>query len=379
VLTATVLQFSPAYSQEINPSISNSKSSFEVALSGYVQLDAIIPFAVSPQKDHPDLTLRRARLALKTTFTEWLLLKSEINIDDAGNAQATSLYLEYAAADSYPRVRLGQFKTPNSLDYLTSSRHISTIERSQFTNIFEFDRRVGTAVFSDSESHTWNAGLFAGNIHTDPFSSGMAAATRLTYAPVSTASRVIHLGASARYRKNQRFCEADSLPFDQVETVTEGFGDSCNGMQKSDLFVGIENAILFSKFWVSGEIGVLAGLGTEQAAEERLHGGYIEAGYAFGGTKTYTDGAFGLPSIDRSLMRGGPGAYFFVLRYDNAEISHSGGSKETFTVGLDWWATRNLQMRMNLYRTLKKPDPALDTANTEEASTGLSLRLQAQF
>ncbi|GJL93764.1 MAG: hypothetical protein DHS20C05_01690 [Hyphococcus sp.] len=379
VLAATALHFSPAHSEETNPPISESESGFDVELSGYAQLDANIPFTGAPESDHADLTLRRARLGLKATLTELLHLKSEINIDGAGNVQATSLYVEYAAANGHPRVRLGQFKTPNSLDFLTSSRHISAIERSQLSDIFDFDRRIGIAVFSDSESLTWSAGLFAGNIHDDPFNSGMAAATRLTYAPVSTASRVIHLGASARYRNNQRLCETASRPFDQVETVSADFGANCHSMAGSDFFVGIENAILLSKFWASGEFGVLTGIRTEQASADKHHGGYLEAGYAVGGRKTFTNGAFGSPSIDRSLTQGGPGAFFFVLRYDNSEVSVSGGSKEIYTAGLDWWATRNLQVRMNLYRTLEKPEPTLNTVNTEEASTGLSLRIQAQF
>jgi phosphate-selective porin OprO/OprP len=53
----------------------------------------------------------------------------------------TDAYIEYDGPVIEPGfVRIGQFKTPNSLEEQTSARFITFMERAAFTDAFDFDR-----------------------------------------------------------------------------------------------------------------------------------------------------------------------------------------------------------------------------------------------
>ena len=56
----------------------------------------------------------------------------------------------------------GQFKTPNSLDEQTSSRHTSLMERASFTDAFELTRRIGLGVSLGGDRWTGKIGMYKG-------------------------------------------------------------------------------------------------------------------------------------------------------------------------------------------------------------------------
>ena len=108
-------------------------------------------------------------------------------------------------------VRVGQYKTPNSLEELTIRRFITFMERAAIVDAFELDYQIGlgSGVSGEIGGGAWggSAGLFGQNAGDVQDNEGYALAARGHYAffpdpedREENSSQVVHLGASARYR-----------------------------------------------------------------------------------------------------------------------------------------------------------------------------------
>jgi phosphate-selective porin OprO/OprP len=104
-------------------------------------------------------------------------------------------------------VRVGQYKTPNSLEELTSRRFITFMERAAIVDAFELDYQLGLGGGVSGENWGADARLFGHNAGDEQDNEGYAIAARGHYAFFpdpedrgEDSSQVVHLGASARYR-----------------------------------------------------------------------------------------------------------------------------------------------------------------------------------
>jgi hypothetical protein len=89
--------------------------------------------------------LRAARLGIEGSFLEGWSYKFETDFAD-GDVDIKDAYVEYDGALLDPAyIRVGQHKTPNSLEELTSSRFITFMERAAITDAFGLDRQIGLA------------------------------------------------------------------------------------------------------------------------------------------------------------------------------------------------------------------------------------------
>ena len=91
--------------------------------------------------------------------------KFELNTNSSGDVNLEDGYVQWAPTGGDWNLKAGQFKTPNSLDELTSSRFISTLERAAFTDAFELNRRLGVIVNAKGDAYTFSAGVFGDNIN----------------------------------------------------------------------------------------------------------------------------------------------------------------------------------------------------------------------
>src|SRR5262249_51134472 len=111
--------------------------------------------------------LRSARLGLEANFYKGWKFKFETDFaNDAVDIK--DAYIEYSGEFIEPAyVRVGQYKTPNSLEELTSRRFITFMERSAIVDAFELDYQIGAGGGASGEigPGTWgaSAGLFGQN------------------------------------------------------------------------------------------------------------------------------------------------------------------------------------------------------------------------
>jgi len=380
----TALALSPSFN-------ANADGDFTITVGGRAQIDYNVVDADTANLDVNASEARRIRLNVSGKYGSNLKYKAELNTNSSGEINMEDVYLDFKLGESPWGVKAGQFKTPNSLDEQTSSRFISTLERAAFTDAFEFNRRVGIMAHTKGDAFTFGAGIFGENLDNSGNQEGFALAARGTFAPIQTDETILHLGASARYRETGD-STGDFRYRQRPYAHIPGRVISTGSIASSDTFYGVEAAGLFGPFWASGEYGLLDADATA-GSDPSLEGYYLEAGYFFGGTKTYKDGKFSRPKVTNPITDGGTGALSLVVRYDGLDLSDStvnGGELDTFIVSADWWPTKNTRIGLNYFNgdvVYGASTSGLDSAFADEVLagtvddnvSGMTARLQFDF
>ncbi|MCF6329554.1 MAG: OprO/OprP family phosphate-selective porin [Henriciella sp.] len=397
-LSALMISAGSAFADQDTSSILISPPSFsgegwDMKLSGRIQFDYNRAEAdTATGFDLDDTEWRRVRLGASGKLGSTVRYKAELNTNSSGDVNVTDLLIQYAPKGSVFKFKVGQFKTPNSLEEQASSRFISTQERAGFTDAFEFNRRIGIGVSTEGEDYTLSAGLFAGNLKDDAADQGFVAAGRATYTPINTGNQLIHLGASLRYREQGR--EEGLIRYRQRPYAhISGRIISTGRVAVRDTFIGLEALAILGPVWTSAEYGKSFANTTSPGSNPEVEGGYIEAGTFFGGNRGYKGGKFDRPVIDKPIGSGGYGAMAVVVRYDMLDLNDAGadgGQLNTFIAGVDWWPTGHTRIGVNLF----KSDASLGNSTSglgsnfatlvaagvpDENVQGLTARLQFDF
>lgn len=241
---------------------------------------------------------------------------------------------------------LGQWKTPQSLNEQTSSRHIDSMERAGFTDAFDFGRAVGIGIATGGDNYTFTAGVFGDNLENsnDVGDDEMIqAAARLTFTPINANGTILHVGGSARYRDAQDDGDFRYRQRPQVHIADRYIATGSD--YDSDLFVGVEAAFISGPFHVAGEYGLLQANG-DGAPDADLDGYYVEGGYFLTGeSRGYKKGAFDRNKPANPITKGGMGAWELRGRYDVIDLSDVSGAGEqkSYTAGVNWYATDYLK------------------------------------
>ena len=361
-------------------------------ISGRVMMDYNIVDADNANADWNASELRRLRLAVSGNVGSNVKYKVELNTNSSEDVNVEDAYVQWSPTDSKFYVKLGQFKTQNSLDEQTSSRFMSALERSAFTDAFQFNRRLGLAVGTSGKNFTASAGVFGDNLSENAVEEGVAAAGRVTYTPIVQDGTLLHVGASARYRKTgdtQSDFRYRQRPFAHIP----GRISSTGRVADKDTFLGVEAAAIMNRFWVAGEYGMLKASCDACADDPDFDGAYLEAGVFFGGQKTYKGGKFNRPKVDNPVTDGGMGAVSLVARYDTIDLTDDavdGGDLDTVVIGADWWPTKYTRISANYFdgnANLGMSTSGLDSAFanlvtsgvTEEDVSGFVMRAQFDF
>ena len=249
--------------------------------------------------------------------------------------------------------------------------------------------------------YTFAAGIYGDNLEADSTEEGFALGARGTYAfsPADSKNTLVHFGGSLRYR--EKGDTAADLRYRQRPFAhIPGRVVSTGRIADSDTFYGVEAAGIFDQFWAAGEYGVINS-DTTTGSDADLQGYYLEAGYFFGGKKTYKDGKFGRPCVYAPIARppknedeeakqkrlskdskckkksdNGTGAFSVVVRYDSIDLSDSsvnGGELDTLILGADWWPTENTRIGLNYFNgdvVYGASTSGLDSAFAAEVTAG---------
>lgn len=290
--------------------------------------------------------VRRARLGVEGQDGK-IKYKFEASFTDDGTDNITfeDALVEYNAGEA--SVIIGNFKTPNGLNELTSSRHINSMERTMFAEAFGLGRRLGVAVATGSENYGFMVGLFGdetGNSNPGSVDEAWAAAARLYFLPINQKNQKLHVGGSLRYRDQG---DASGLRYRARPNIRpDRFIDTGTLSADSDQFYGGEVAYVAGPFHIAGEYAYAVADG---GGDPDFQGGYIEGGFFLTGeTRGYKEGAFDRTKPANSINKGGSGAWEVRGRLDYLDLSDdAGGSSRgettSYTVGLNWYATDYLR------------------------------------
>ena len=319
--------------------------------------------------------VRRARMFASGTYGDSIKYKVEFNKSTGSSVELTDAYIQFVPKNSKFKVKVGQFKTHNSMEEETSSRFTTTLARGAYTDAFGLDRRIGVSVNTSGDNYGIDFGVFGTNVEAQSGTEeGYALAGRAYYNPIKTEDTIAHIGGSWRYR-NQGDSESDiryrQRPYTNVAAdriINTG------RFAESDNFYAGEAVFMKDNFWAAGEYSFLNANGSEGNEDADFSGGYAEIGYMIGGRQTYKGGRLNRPIVDNPVGEGGMGALSLVARYDTIDLQDGPylGKLDTVILGADWWATKQARLGLNVFN--------IDAENaTSESGTGVLGRLSIDF
>jgi phosphate-selective porin OprO/OprP len=376
------------------PELSSADGKFSFKVRGRLQADynAIDQdFDITGRPDVSAAEIRRARLGVEGVVFYNVAYKFEV--DFANDVTAIKdAYVEYNGLADGLSLRAGNFKTPNSIDEMTSSRFLTFLERAAFVEAWGLDRQIGAGVIYAQDHFTLAAGIFAqepfeDEVFLDDVKTGAA---RATVAPINRdvngVHQVIHLGASWRGRENAEDRRSGGVitnPFnDELFRYRARGADlhladrfvSTPQIFDEDQFWGVEAAAIWGPVHVVGEYTELEAKvidatfpGTTpliccNGSDPTYVGWYVEAGWFLTGeTRGYKEGEFVGIKVKNPVLGGGKGggwgAWQIAGRYDVIDLTDQAktiqgnpvsgtfpnaictqcGEQKTWEVVLNWW------------------------------------------
>ena len=311
--------------------------------------------------------IRRSRLTISGNSAKNWAYKFTIDIDhEEEGASVDTGWLEYS--ESGVAVRAGKFKRPGMLEERTSSKWISTIERSIINELA--DATIGKPDFGGiSLSYrtkgdlpmSAEVGVYDNEVEDDDHSDVYGIGGRFSISPKMGDNSFAHFGVSG-YSVDYEGAKFLMRSRMGVHTVTRPFGTG--NMSTDDVTQwGLELAYVSGPFSLQGEYMDVESDGTNNGAcAERPHddnkdntcdiemdGFYLQAAYTLTGeARGYKSGSGAFAAI-KPKTKGG--AWELVARYEDAEVDVDArglNSELTRTVlGANWYVNNNVKFMLN--------------------------------
>lgn len=355
-----------------SPQWTSADKAFSFKLRGRVELDTAFFDVRRGTRDFSNgIELRRARLGMEgKMFTDWgYRLEADVasagRDDSAGSeVDVKDAYLQYLGFENVA-ITLGQHKTPNGLDQLTSSSSLMFLERASFSEAF-FDRKnaggdfkLGISARYAANDLTVTGGVFGENTTITGASGadeGYGVHGRVTFAPVNTDAALIHVGASGFWRDTGgrgavRFGDRPEVRVDGARLVDTSAFDADTYTFLGAEFIGASGPLFLQAEY--GRTDVNRPNGLDDVA---FDGGYVTLGWFLTGERLpYKDGTLGRlePKRNFSVKDGGWGAWQLAARYSALGLNDGtvlGGRSENLTVGLNWYANPYVRVLVNWVR-----------------------------
>lgn len=245
--------------------------------------------------------------------------------------------------DGAPKQTLvvGQYKQPNSLEELSSSRNNDFIAKAAATGVFATGRRLGASWAYDAGGHGATVGWFGRNLDDDAGGAGYGA--RAWWAPLRDEGRLLHLGLSHVDRDTRadqlRLRARPNADMAAVRLVDSGALADVDRLATTGL----------EAMWIQGPLK-LQGEYYRASADRIGAGGYnVDGGYA---SLIWAPGSEGWGyrgGLPRTRVDGDR-LWQFGLRYDLLDLDDGavrGGRMQAWTLGVNWYWRENAKLMLN--------------------------------
>lgn len=356
----------------------------EVSLEGLFQADSNwydndlvdLNGAGSGDGSDTEFALRRAEVVLKGKGVTWDWVAGY----DAKADKFLDTNVRYKRGTSY--LVAGQYKQPNSLEELTSTRHNDFISKAMTTNLFGIARRVGIAYGLDDISWGYTVSAFGREL-TRNLAHGSGYGVRAYWAPINETGRFLHLGASAADYDT----DADTLRLrvrPDADLATARLIDTGNLLNADrQTTIGVEAAYVHGPFKLQGEYMASqvdrydSRAASQPGADFRADSWYLYGLWNITGeTWTYKAGTPVTPYPDDPAS----GMWQLGVRYDAADLTDDpvfGGDEQNLTVGLNWYWRANFKAQLNY--VMVQSEKFSRTLRTEVEDNPNILEARAQF
>jgi phosphate-selective porin OprO/OprP len=326
--------------------------------------------------------VRAARLGIEGTVWKDFDYRFEVDFAD-DDVEIDDAYIQYDGGLIEPAryVRVGQYKTPNSLEELTSARFITFMERAAITDAFDLNRRIGVGSGIGGDNWGVDAGLFGQNVDQQSDNEGYALAGRGHYAfDMAAGDRPawLHLGSSLRFRDLENDSDGDSVRYRQRPffhfTGTRSVDTGVIPDAENDVWLGGELAFVSGRFSAQSEASntwLQRSSGNDDATG--LWGGYLGASWFLtDDSRTYDpeDGVFNRVAVKDPVHDGGIGAWQLGARLDFVDLNDGsadvrGGEQYSTILGINWYLNDHIRMMLDGAWT-----KVVDARESDAAATG---------
>lgn len=251
--------------------------------------------------------------------------------------------------------RVGQFKQPNSLEELTSTRNNEFISKAMITNAFGIARRVGAEIQYATPSITATGTWFTREINVNQ-RVGNGYGARFTWAPIVDieAGEVLHFGASLvdhdtvldRYslgiRPQADIALNNNATLGNLNTISVSLADA-DRVQ----IAGLEGMYFNGPLKVMGEYMRQTVSRTNGRPDYESDGWYVSGLYTLSEDKFGYRGGLYTTATPTDPVKG---LWQLAARYDRLDGNDRavlGGAQSAFTVGANWYIRSNFRLSLN--------------------------------
>lgn len=265
----------------------------------------------------------------------------------------------------FTTLTVGQFKQPNSLEELSSTKNNDFISKAMTTNMQAVARRMGVSLATGGDNWTLTGSVF-GREMTRNLGNGNGYGARFTFAPINEAGNILHLGVSGVDFKARDLGTVTTSGNDRARLRVRPDADLANArLVDSGQFTDADRirTLGAEAFWVKGPVKVQAeymttDIGRNLNPDFSADSWYVSGVWNITGeTWTYKTGnvATGLPNNPAG------GMWQLGLRYDKADLNDGtfvpgppakvigalGGQESNWTVGVNWYWHSNFKFALN--------------------------------
>ncbi|MDR7134111.1 phosphate-selective porin OprO/OprP [Lysobacter niastensis] len=265
--------------------------------------------------------------------------------------------------------QLGQFKQPNSLEELSSTKNNDFISKAMVTNTFGVARRLGAAYRYGDNDWGVTASYFTRELteHPAPTPHGPGYGVRGNWAPLNDKGSILHFGLSyVDYDTFQDTVRLRARP--DADLAGQRLVDTGN-MTNADR----QKTIGGEAMWVTGPVK-LQGEYMQSKVERYFNGNALQS-HDFDGNSWYVSGLWNITGETWGYKDGvpttplpdnpGSGMWQVGLRYDTIDLNDGtaipgttptaasrvdgvlGGEMDTWTVGVNWYWRSNFKFMLN--------------------------------
>jgi phosphate-selective porin OprO/OprP len=355
-------------------SIADSEVSFEglVQADGYwYDSDFMNLDADTADGSDADSAMRRAELVLKGKGPgniEWVL-----GYDAKANKYLDANIKYKLGGNSNNFIQAGQYKQPNSLEELSSTKNNDFISKSMITNTFAVARRLGVgAGYGDSN---WGiTGSVFGDELTRNLAQGSGYGARGFWAPINDKGSILHLGLSY-VNYDAKISDGTASLEDTTRFRARPDADFSNRLIDTGKLTNTDkiSTLGTEAFWVTGPF--------------KLQGEYMKTNASrtaglddFSSSGGYVSGVWNITGETWGYKGGTPttalpdepgrGMWQVGLRYDTLDLNDGlvqGGKLNTWTAGVNWYWRSNFKFMLNYVKADSTKAGIDDNPNILEA------------
>ena len=311
--------------------------------------------------------IRRARIAVTSQLNESWKAKLQVDYNDAKmEASLKDAYIQHKGQSV--TWTIGKHKEPMGLEELTSSKYITTIERSMVTDAFAPSRSLGVSVRGGHDKWLWQGGIFKeGQDASNSKNETYAFTGRLVYTPVHKQGELVHLGLAVSQRdlggNPYQFKErAEVHTADKIVTSAAIDADSMR-------IIGLEAATVQGPWSLQAEY-YDANVSAQTGQDGAFSGYYLLGSYFLTGeSRPYKHGSFG------KVQPNSPdGAWELVAKYSvlDGQDNGTGVKGKNATIGVNYYLSASMRFMANYITT----DLSSPQTLAEDSGNALSLRFQ---